>query len=426
MLAPNTRSRRVILKSAAASVALPWLESGRLLGVEPVEQAAKRFAFLFFGDGIHPPEWWSKGRDSQLELGPAFASLKSLQHKVNFIHGLHHPEDVVGGHAKGAAGILTGIRPQGGRDVQAAISMDQLLASRLGDATVLPSLGLACERPVSGFHESSYSMLYASHVSWSSPVSPVPAEMHPALAFDSLFENQGNRTHLSVLDLVTDQLKHVAGKVSHLDRARIDEYTTSVREVEQRLSRMQTQDREEQSPTQGTWQRPPAGVPSRLDEHVRLMLDIVALAFQADRTRIATLLLTNNLSGQVYPFLGLKVDHHNYSHNWDGQEFAKITRFWVEQYSSLLQKLDSMQEGDGTVLDHSCIMLANEQWTAHSAPKIPLLMAGGLNGALTTGRSLDYEHAKERRMSSLLLTVMDRMGVTMPEFGNSKVQLPEL
>lgn len=426
MLAPNTRSRRVILKSAAASVALPWLESGQLLGVEPVEQAAKRFAFLFFGDGIHPPEWWSKGRDSQLELGPAFVSLKSLQHKVNFIHGLHHPEDVVGGHAKGAAGILTGIRPQGGRDVQAAISMDQLLASRLGDATVLPSLVLACERPVSGFHESSYSMLYASHVSWSSPVSPVPAEMHPALAFDSLFENQGNRTHLSVLDLVTDQLKHVAGKVSHLDRARIDEYTTSVREVEQRLSRMQTQDREEQSPTQGTWQRPPAGVPSRLDEHVRLMLDIVALAFQADRTRIATLLLTNNLSGQVYPFLGLKVDHHNYSHNWDGQEFAKITRFWVEQYSSLLQKLDSMQEGDGTVLDHSCIMLANEQWTAHSAPKIPLLMAGGLNGALTTGRSLDYEHAKERRMSSLLLTVMDRMGVTMPEFGNSKVQLPEL
>lgn len=426
MLAPNTRSRRVILKSAAASVALPWLESGRLLGVEPVEQAAKRFAFLFFGDGIHPPEWWSKGRDSQLELGPAFASLKSLQHKVNFIHGLHHPEDVVGGHAKGAAGILTGVRPQGGRDVQAAISMDQLLASRLGDATVLPSLVLACERPVSGFHESSYSMLYASHVSWSSPVSPVPAEMHPALAFDSLFENQGNRTHLSVLDLVTDQLKHVAGKVSHLDRARIDEYTTSVREVEQRLSRMQTQDREEQSPTQGTWQRPPAGVPSRLDEHVRLMLDIVALAFQADRTRIATLLLTNNLSGQVYPFLGLKVDHHNYSHNWDGQEFAKITRFWVEQYSSLLQKLDSMQEGDATVLDHSCIMLANEQWTAHSAPKIPLLMAGGLNGALTTGRSLDYEHAKERRMSSLLLTVMDRMGVTMPEFGNSKVQLPEL
>lgn len=426
MLAPNTRSRRVILKSAAASVALPWLESGRLLGVEPVEQGAKRFAFLFFGDGIHPPEWWSKGRDSQLELGPAFASLKSLQHKVNFIHGLHHPEDVVGGHAKGAAGILTGIRPQGGRDVQAAISMDQLLASRLGDATVLPSLVLACERPVSGFHESSYSMLYASHVSWSSPVSPVPAEMHPALAFDSLFENQGNRTHLSVLDLVTDQLKHVAGKVSHLDRARIDEYTTSVREVEQRLSRMQTQDREEQSPTQGTWQRPPAGVPSRLDEHVRLMLDIVALAFQADRTRIATLLLTNNLSGQVYPFLGLKVDHHNYSHNWDGQEFAKITRFWVEQYSSLLQKLDSMQEGDATVLDHSCIMLANEQWTAHSAPKIPLLMAGGLNGALTTGRSLDYEHAKERRMSSLLLTVMDRMGVTMPEFGNSKVQLPEL
>ena len=426
MTASIPRSRRVVLRSAAASIALPWLESGRLLGVEPSDAVAKRFAFLFFGDGIHPPEWWSRSSGNQLELGPAFSSLQPLQHKVNFLHGLHHPEDVVGGHAKGAAGILTGVRPQGGRDVQAAISMDQLLATRLGDATVLPSLVLACERPVSGFHESSYSMLYASHVSWSSPVSPVPAEMHPALAFDSLFENQSNRTHISVLDLVSDQLRHVAGKVSHTDRSRIDEYATSVREVEQRLARMRLQDRDEQQVTTGNWQRPPAGVPSRLDEHVRLMLDIVALAFQADRTRIATLLLTNNLSGQVYPFLGLKVDHHNYSHNWDGQEFAKITRFWVEQYASLLQKLDSMQEGDGTVLDNSCIMLANEQWTAHSAPKIPLLMAGGLHGSIKTGRSLDYEHAKERRMSSLLLAVMDRMGVSLPEFGNSSTQLPEL
>ena len=123
------------------------------------------------------------------------------------------------------------------------------------------------------------------------------------------------------------------------------------------------------------------------------MCDIIALAFQTDRTRIATLLLTNNLSGQVYPFLGLNVDHHNYSHGWQNKEFASITRFWVEQYAYLVRKLDSMQEGDGTVLDNSCIMLANEQWTAHSAPKIPLLMSGSLSGALQTGRTLDYESA---------------------------------
>jgi hypothetical protein len=156
------------------------------------------------------------------------------------------------------------------------------------------------------------------------------------------------------------------------------------------------------------------------------MCDVIALAFQTDRTRVATLLLTNNLSGQVYPFLGLKVDHHNYSHNWQGEEYAKITRFWVEQYAYLLHKLDGMQEGEGSVLDHSCIMLANEQWTAHSAPKIPLLMAGGLGGALPTGRSLDYEQAKERRMSSLYLSLLDRMGLHLNEFGNSDQQLPEV
>lgn len=419
--------RRVVLKAFGASVALPWLESSRSLGVESVQTPAKRFAFLFFGDGVHPQEWWSKGEGQNLELGPAFTSLESIRHKVNFIHGLHHPDDVVGGHAKGAAGILTGVRPQGGRDILASISMDQVLAQRLGDDTVLPSLVLACERPVSGFHESSYSMMYASHVSWSSPVSPVPAEMYPALAFDSLFESRSNRTHVSVLDHIQDQLKHVSQRVSVADKSKIDEYTSSVREVEQRLARMQQRQQDEKADSGRTdFQRPPAGVPGQLDEHARLMCDIIALAFQTDRTRIATLLLTNNLSGQVYPFLGLNVDHHNYSHNWQGKEYASITRFWVEQYAYLVRKLDSMPEGDGTVLDNSCIMLANEQWTAHSAPRIPLLMSGSLSGKIQTGRSLDYENAKERRMSSLLLNVMDHMGVHLNEFGNASEYLPSI
>jgi hypothetical protein len=392
-----------------------------------VQTPAKRFAFLFFGDGVHPPEWWSKGEGRNLELGPAFTSLESIRHKVNFIHGLHHPDDVVGGHAKGAAGILTGVRPQGGRDIQASISMDQVLAQRLGEDTVLPSLVLACERPVSGFHESSYSMMYASHVSWSSPVSPVPAEMYPSLAFDSLFESRSNRTHVSVLDHIQDQLKHVSQRVSVADKSKIDEYTSSVREVEQRLARMQQRQQGEKADSdRADFQRPPAGVPGQLDEHARLMCDIIALAFQTDRTRIATLLLTNNLSGQVYPFLGLNVDHHNYSHNWQGKEYASITRFWVEQYAYLVRKLDSMPEGEGTVLDNSCIMLANEQWTAHSAPRIPLLMSGSLSGKIQTGRSLDYENAKERRMSSLLLNVMDHMGVHLNEFGNASEYLPSI
>jgi hypothetical protein len=418
-------SRRVVLKSLGATVALPWLESISALAggqAPPAPNAPpKRFAFLFFGDGIHPPEWWSRGNGPTLELGPAFASLSRVKEKVNFIHGLRHPGGVCDGHAKGAAGILSGIHPQGGREIRAAASLDQLLARRIGDATALPSLVLACERPISGFHESGYSMMYASHVSWSSPVSPVPAELYPSLAFDSLFESR-NRTHASVLDHVQEQLRDVTRNASHSDQARIDEYANSIREVEGRLARLQA------SAGAGTSdairaQRPANGLPARLDSHARLMCDIIALAFQTDRTRIATLLLTNNLSGQAYPFLGLQGVHHGFSHNWQGREFASITRFWVEQYAYLLERLAGTREGDGTVLDNSCIVLANEQWTAHTTERVPLLMAGGLGSAFRTGRSLDLERSQNRKFSSLLMAVSGRMGLRLDRFGDSTEQL---
>jgi len=146
---------------------------------------------------------------------------------------------------------------------------------------------------------------------------------------------------------------------------------------------------------------------------------VIALAFQTDRTRIATLLLTNNLSGQVYPSLGLRKDHHSFSHSWQGKEFATITRFWVEKYAYLLNKLDNMQEGEGTVLDNSCILMANEQWTAHNSPKIPLLMSGKMGGGLETGRYLDFEKSKDRKMCGLYLNIMERMGVRLPAFGDA-------
>lgn len=416
-------SRRVVLKSLGATVALPWLESiCSAAGDRPANNARpKRFAFMFFGDGIHPPEWWSRGNGSTLELGPAFASLGRVKEKVNFIHGLRHPGGVCDGHAKGAAGILSGTHPRGGREIRAAASLDQLLARHIGEATALPSLVLACERPISGFHESGYSMMYASHVSWSSPVTPVPAELYPSLAFDSLFESR-NRTHASVLDHVNEQLRDVTRNASHSDQARIEEYANSIREVEGRLARLQA--------NQGAGvndairsQRPANGLPARLDAHARLMCDIIALAFQTDRTRIATMLLTNNLSGQAYPFLGLQGVHHGFSHNWQGREWASISRFWVEQFAYLLGKLEATREGDGTVLDNSCIVLANEQWTAHTTERVPLLMGGGLGGAFRTGRSLDFERSSNRKFSSLLMTLSNRMGLRHDRFGDSTEQL---
>ncbi len=417
-------SRRVVLKGIGATVALPWLESfGALANERPARNTPpQRFAFLFFGDGIHPAEWWSRGSGPNLELGPAFASLNAVKDKVNFIHGLRHPSNVCDGHAKGAAGILSGIHPTNGREIRAAASLDQVLARRIGEATALPSLVLACERPVSGFHESGYSMMYASHVSWSSPVTPVPAELYPALAFDTLFESRGSRTQASVLDHVREQLRDVTRNVSGSDRARIDEYANSIREVEGRLARLQANGGNGPSEAIRA-QRPANGLPTMLNVHARLMCDIIALAFQTDRTRIATMLLTNNLSGQVYPFLGLRDDHHSFSHSCHGREFASITRFWVEQYAYLLNRLASTQEGDGTVLDNCCIMLANEQWTFHNAEKVPLLMGGGLGGAVRTGRTLNFDQARNRKFSSLLMTLADRMGLRLDRFGDSAEQL---
>ncbi|MFT7640509.1 MAG: hypothetical protein ACI9G1_002252 [Pirellulaceae bacterium] len=420
-------SRRVVLQGLGASVALPWLESNRLLAADrdsSDDSPPKRFGFFFFGDGIHPAEWWAKGNGPSMELGPAFASLEKVKGKLNFINGLQHPGGISGGHAQGAAAMLTGVRPKRGREIRGETSMDQILAQRLGDKTALSSLVLACERPVSGFHESGNSMMYASHISWSSPVSPVPTELYPSLAFDSLFDNKSSQSHLSVLDHVLEQLNDVARKVSNSDRAKIDEYATSVREVEKRLEKLQQRQQGESNSAAAILAKRPADeLPTQLDEHARLMCDVIAMAFQTDRTRIATMLLTNNLSGQVYPFLGLRSDHHSFSHGWQNKEFASIIRFWVEQYAYLLNKLDSMQEGDGTVLDNSCIMIANEQWTAHSAPKVPLLLSGGLGGTLETGRSLDFENANDRKMTSLYLSIMDRMGVSLPEFGGATEQL---
>jgi len=409
----------MVLKGIGATVALPWLESiGAAADNRPANNARpKRFAFMFFGDGIHPAEWWSRGEGATLELGPAFASLDRVKEKVNFIHGLKHPGGVCDGHAKGAAGILSGNHPNGGREIRAAASLDQLLARRIGDATALPSLVLACERPVSGFHESGYSMMYASHVSWSSPVAPVPAELYPSLAFDSLFESR-NRTHASVLDHVHEQLRDVTRNVSRSDRARIEEYANSIREVESRLTRLQANEGAGANEAIRA-QRPANGLPARLDTHARLMCDIIALAFQTDRTRIATMLLTNNLSGQAYPFLGLQGVHHGYSHNWQGREFASISRFWVEQYAYLVGRLAAIQEGDGTVLDNSCIVIANEQWTAHTTERVPLLMAGGLGGSFRTGRSLDFERSRNRKFSSLLMSISAGMGLPQERFGDS-------
>lgn len=358
-----------------------------------------------------------------MELGSSLAPLERFKEKINVIDGLFN-QYAGGGHARCTGNILSGAALQRGRVIHGAISMDQLLAKHMEDDVALPSLVVGCEQPVSGFHESEYSMVYASHISWSNPESPIPIELYPSLAFDSLFGSQTGTLQNSILDDVIEQAGDLRNKVSRSDRVKIDEYLSSVRETEQRLQRLNRRQAEE-APVVDPKQRPPVGQPKDFREYSRLMCDVIALAFQTDRTRIATMLMSRDLSGQVYPFLNIKDDHHSYSHSNTESEYQSIVKCHIEQYAYLIERLASMQEGDRTVLDNSCLMFVSEHWNAHNSNQVPLILAGGLGGTLETGRSLEYMQAGngKRKLCSLYLSLMDRMGLQLPEFGDAKDRL---
>lgn len=414
-------SRRVLLKGLGVTVALPLLES--LSAAAPAAKTApKRFACLFIGDGISPPHWWAKGSGAEMELGSSLAPLNPFKSKLNIIDGLFNREGD-GGHARCTGNILSGASLQRGRTIKGGVSMDQVLAKRYEEETAVPSLVLGCEQPVSGFHESQYSMVYASHISWRNGDSPVPIELYPALAFDSLFGSKAGKLQGSILDDVLEQAKEVSGKANGTDKQKLDEYLSSVRETEQRVQRLNKMAKEDTAAPVG--QRPPAGQPKDFREYSKLMCDIIALAFQSDRSRVATLLMSRDLSGQVYPFLGVRDDHHSYSHSNEGKEYQSIVKCHIEQYAYLLEKLSKMPEGSGSVLDNSCIMFVSEHWNAHNGTRVPLVLAGGLGGALKTGRTHDYLKAgnDKRKLCSLYLTLMDKMGLELPAFGDSKERL---
>ncbi len=422
MTADHPVSRRVLLKGLGVTVALPWLESVASAAPAAAKAAPKRFACMFIGDGISPPHWWAKGTGAEMELGSSLEPLAPFKDKLNVIDGLFNREGD-GGHARCTGNILSGAKLERGRTIKGGVSMDQVLAKHYEEETPQPSLVLGCEQPVSGFHESQYSMVYASHISWRNGDSPVPIELYPALAFDSLFGGKAGKLHGSILDDVLEQAKDVSGKVSGADKQKVDEYLASVRETEARVQRLNKMAKDDTAVPAD--KRPPAGQPKDFREYSRLMCDIIALAFQSDRSRVATLLMSRDLSGMVYPFLGVRDDHHSYSHDNEGKSYQAIVKCHIEQYAYLIEKLSKMREGTGTVLDNSCIMFVSEHWNAHNGTRVPLVLAGGLGGALKTGRTHDYLKAgnDKRKLCSLYLTLMDKMGLELKEFGDSKERL---
>jgi len=314
--------------------------------------------------------------------------------------------------------------------------MDQVLAAHLGEETAQPSLVLGCEQPITGYHETNFSMAYSSHISWQDANSPVPMEVYPSLAFDGLFENQGSRRTLSILDRVQEQAADLNRQVSRADKAKIDEYLTSVREVEKRAERMRAdKDRaDDKARDRGRpavlMPRPDNGLPEDIREHMRLMCDIIALAFQTDKTRIATLLLCRDLSGLFYPFLDVRTAHHPTSHEDNSDAYERVTRYYVGQLAYLAERLAAMPEGDATVLDHSCLMFISNMWsgTRHDSTKVPVLLLGGLSGTLATGRVLDCTGRgdDDRKLCDLYLSLMNRMGVKADRFGDADTPLAGL
>jgi hypothetical protein len=275
-------------------------------------------------------------------------------------------------------------------------------------------------------------MAYSSHISWQDANSPVPMEVYPSLAFDSLFDSQGTKRATSILDRVKDQTASLTPKVSAADKAKLDEYLTSVREIEKRVEKT----RGDKQRTDGkpaaklAMKRPDNGLPEDIREHMRLMCDIIALAFQTDKTRVATLLLCRDLSGLFYPFLNVRTAHHPTSHYDDSDDYERVTRYYVGQLAYLAGKLAEMKEGGSTVLDNSCLMFVSNLWsgTKHDSSKVPLVTVGGLGGKLDTGRVLDYTGKGDanRKLCSLYLAFLNRLGVTADRFGDATAPLAGL
>jgi hypothetical protein len=433
-------SRRTFLRGAGVAISLPWLESLPVWGNAGSTSGAtapKRFAALFMGCGINADHWWAKGVGEKMELGKSLAPMEPLKAKMNFITGLFNVHAThVGIHPGQTGNILSGASLKKGAELRGDISMDQVLANHFQDDTVQPSMVLGCEQPITGYHETNFSMAYSSHISWQSATSPVPMEVYPSLAFDSLFENRGNRRNQSILDRVRGDAATLSNKVSSGDKAKLDEYLTSVREVERRVESMRTaqEKAEERAKDRGqpllAMKRPEDGLPEDIREHMRLMCDIVALGFQTDKTRVATLLLNRDLSGLFYPFLDVRSAHHSASHDDRSDAYERISRYYCSQFAYLASRLDAMKEGEGSVLDNSCLMFISSMWSGskHDSSKVPVLLAGGLGGTIKTGRVLDYARLGDdnRKLCSMYLSIMDRMGLKLDRFGDAETRLTGL
>ncbi|MGY8652173.1 MAG: DUF1552 domain-containing protein [Verrucomicrobiia bacterium] len=435
--------RRSFLKGLGASMALPMLDAmtpSRALAA--ATRPPVRSAFIFVPNGVHLDNWTPKTTGANFDLPSILEPLTPVKNDLLVLSGLTHDkgranDDGPGDHARNAGVFLTGAQPlkSQGSEIRAGISVDQVAARQVGSETKFTSLELAAEGGrSSGKCDSGYSCAYSNNISWRDAATPMTAETDPRLVFERLFGNQlpkemtesqarRQRYRKSILDFVLEDANRLNAKVGGDDKQKLDEYLTAVRDIEQRIERAENGvDSKKISP-----RLRPAGIPKGYDEHIRLLGDMMALAFQTDATRVASFMFARAGSNRTYRPIGVSEGHHSLSHHQnDAGKLAKISainRFHTQQLAYILQKLKSIREGDGTLLDNCMIVYGSgiSDGNKHNNENLPVLVAGKGGGSILTGRHMRCP--SETPMANLFLSMLDRMGAQVDRFGDSAGRL---
>ncbi|QDU27071.1 hypothetical protein ETAA8_21550 [Anatilimnocola aggregata] len=437
------KSRRTFLRGLGVTVALPWMESIQSFAATGTNDGApRRIGFVFMGNGVNVDHWGGKQTEAGLELAKTLSPLESIKDRLTIVSGLSNQTThrTAEGHY-GKMNVLSGlVVKRTTTDVEVGTSVDQLAAQTVGKRTEIPSLVLGTEGSGGGT-EAGYATLYSSHISWSSPTTPAPKEVYPRLAFDRLFNSgEHNRRNRGILDSVLEEAKSLQLQLSKHDQHKLNEYLTSVRELEQRVE--QAEKRSKVDTNGAGWQptvttpnipRPDATIPRSVEEHMRLMFDIMVLAFQMDKTRVATFMLNNDLSSMDYGFLdGVRGHSHGLSHHGRNPEnkamYQKMNEFNVRMWGEALQKMADTNEGEQSLLDNSMIVLLSSlmDGNAHDSKQLPVVLAGRGGGTIAGGRVLDFSQEENKQLCRLHLSLLDRMGVTQEKFGDAETRLKGL
>jgi hypothetical protein len=441
---PYRPSRRHFLRGMGVALALPWMESLPVLGQAATKTANTpplRLGIVFFSNGVEPIHWWAKGTGSTMELGPAVQPMLPYRDDMVFVEGLFNKSAFTStsphlGRMNVLSGAPVSLDPN---EIRVGTSMDQILAGRIGSRTSIPSLVLGIE-PNELRLEDGVSMIYGSSVSWVSPTKPAAKEIYPSRAFDRLVgDGTGRALDRSILDEVLQDSHSLRTRISRGDSVKLNEYLESIRDIERRIERASKEERiEGWRPTveRPDMPRPKNELPQNVPDHMRLMLDLVVLAFQMDKTRIATLMLNNDLSQMNFKFLeGVQgALHLDLTHNGRAPEkeamYLKTNQFHIAQFAYLTERMKSISEGESTLLDNSILLCTSSLFDgdAHSAEKLPILLTGKGGGTLKTGRILNYvdKGDENRKACSLYLSLMDRMDVRLERFGDATTRLEDL